>query len=65
MRFFLNINKDIFSIFYVEDSRMENIGIRRDRNMFNKITIGPINIYMYGLMIALGFAMALLLCSYR
>ena len=44
---------------------VENIGIRRNRNMFNKITIGPITVYMYGLMIALGFAMALLLCSYR
>lgn len=33
--------------------------------MFNKITIGPITIYMYGLMIALGFAMALLLTNYR
>ena len=24
--------------------------------MFNKITLGPITIYMYGLMIAIGFA---------
>lgn len=33
--------------------------------MFNKISLGPITIYMYGLMIALGFASALCLCSYR
>ena len=33
--------------------------------MFNKITLGPITIYMYGLMIALGFASALFLCNYR
>ena len=29
--------------------------------MFNKITLGPITIYMYGLMIAIGFASALFL----
>ena len=33
--------------------------------MFNKITLGPITIYMYGLMIAIGFASALFLCNYR
>ena len=33
--------------------------------MFNKITLGPVTIYMYGLMIAIGFASALLLCNYR
>lgn len=33
--------------------------------MFNKITLGPVTIYMYGLMMALGFASALFLCSYR
>ena len=33
--------------------------------MFNKITLGPITIYMYGLMIAMGFASALFLCNYR
>ncbi len=33
--------------------------------MFNKITIGPITLYMYGIMIALGFAAALALCVYR
>ena len=27
--------------------------------MFNKITLGPITVYMYGLMIAIGFASAL------
>ena len=33
--------------------------------MFNKITLGPITVYMYGLMIAIGFASALFLCNYR
>ena len=33
--------------------------------MFNRITLGPITIYMYGLMIAIGFASALFLCNYR
>ena len=33
--------------------------------MFNKITLGPITIYMYGLMVAIGFASALFLCNYR
>ena len=37
----------------------------KEGNMFNKITLGPITIYMYGLMIAIGFASALLLCNYR
>lgn len=33
--------------------------------MFNKITIGPVTIYMYGLMIALGFFSALVMTDYR
>lgn len=33
--------------------------------MFNKITIGPVTIYMYGVMIAAGFAAALLMSNYR
>lgn len=33
--------------------------------MFNDITIGPITIHMYGVMIALGFLMALVMTSYR
>lgn len=33
--------------------------------MFNDITIGPITVHMYGLMIALGFLGALWMCSYR
>lgn len=32
--------------------------------MFNDITIGPITIHMYGVMIALGFMMALVMSSY-
>ncbi|MCI8390477.1 MAG: prolipoprotein diacylglyceryl transferase [Roseburia sp.] len=33
--------------------------------MFNTITIGPITIYMYGLMMALGFFAALVMCLWR
>lgn len=33
--------------------------------MFNDISIGPITLHMYGLMIAIGFLAALMLCSYR
>lgn len=33
--------------------------------MFNDITVGPITFHMYGLMIAIGFMMALLLCLKR
>lgn len=33
--------------------------------MFNDITIGPITIHMYGLMIAIGFMMALVMTSHR
>lgn len=33
--------------------------------MYNDITIGPITIHMYGVMIALGFLMALIMSSYR
>lgn len=33
--------------------------------MFNDITIGPVTFHMYGLMIAIGFMMALLLCLKR
>ena len=33
--------------------------------MFNDLSIGPITIHMYGLMIAIGFMAALMLTSYR
>ena len=33
--------------------------------MFNDIKIGPVTLHMYGLMIAIGFLAALLLCLYR
>lgn len=33
--------------------------------MFNNLTIGPITIHMYGLMIGLGFLAAYLMCNYR
>lgn len=33
--------------------------------MFNDITIGPVTLHMYGLLIAIGFIGALLLCNYR
>jgi len=33
--------------------------------MFNDIHIGPVTLHMYGLMIAIGFASALLICSRR
>ena len=33
--------------------------------MFNDIHIGPLTLHMYGLMIAVGFIAALLLCIHR
>lgn len=33
--------------------------------MFNDVTIGPVTIHMYGLMIGIGFIAAYLMCSYR
>ena len=33
--------------------------------MYNKISIGPVTIYMYGLMMALGFFAALVMCLRR
>lgn len=33
--------------------------------MFNDIAIGPVTLHMYGLLIAIGFIGALLLCNYR
>ena len=33
--------------------------------MFNEITIGPLTLHMYGLMIGLGFLAAYAMCYYR
>ena len=33
--------------------------------MFNEITIGPVTLHMYGLMIGLGFLAAYAMCYYR
>ena len=43
------------------------MGIRKDKlkYMFNDIKIGPVTFHMYGLMIAIGFAAALMMCLKR
>lgn len=43
------------------------MGIRNDKlkYMFNDIKIGPVTFHMYGLMIAIGFAAALMMCLKR
>ena len=38
---------------------------RKERHMFNEITIGPLTLHTYGLMIGLGFLAAYAMCYYR